>query len=83
MDPSPEQEMKIAMLSCDPCKIIREVFKSFPGAYNYNNYMAKRIDSTRRIARTHEPRRLDHTVRLDRRPYSKTARISNQTTFTD
>ncbi|KAL5262851.1 hypothetical protein ACHWQZ_G008297 [Mnemiopsis leidyi] len=51
-----EQEMKIAMLSCDPCKIIQEVFRSFPGAYNYNNYMAKRIESTRRIARTHEPR---------------------------
>ena len=49
--------MKIAMLSCDPCEIMREIFKAFPGANNYDYYVAKRIESTRRITRTHEPRR--------------------------
>ncbi|XP_063682742.1 uncharacterized protein LOC134817520 isoform X2 [Bolinopsis microptera] len=51
-----EQEMKIAMLSCDPCKIVKEVFKAFPGANNYDIYVAKKIENTRRITRTHEPR---------------------------
>ena len=39
--------MKIAMLSCDPCKIVREVFKAFPGANNYDYYVAKKVESRR------------------------------------